>query len=223
MSGNHKVLVLDPRSGADGKVHPFRELEPSRNLTPSQEPAPAVTSGVTSEIQAMIFADVKHFSQLTEEQIPGFLTSFIGPLSEMVRDTFPPPLFQNTWGDGFFFVFSSIGGAGRFALRLQDCVAKIDRVAVNLPPDLILRIALHAGPVFRFHDQLIDRDNFMGSHVNRAARIEPVTPEGRIYATDSFAALATLYAPGQFRFTYAGKIPLAKNFGRFSLYDVTGN
>jgi len=169
----------------------------------------------------MIFADVKHFSQLSEQQIPGFLRDFLGPVAALVRRTTPPPVFQNTWGDGLFLVFSSVGDAGRFALRLRDCVEAIDRKACGLPLDMSLRIALHAGPVFRFQDQLIAKPNYIGSHVNRTARIEPVTPAGRVYATDLFAALATIEAPDQFRFDYVGKMPLAKSFGRFSLYDVS--
>jgi class 3 adenylate cyclase len=72
----------------------------------------------------------------------------------------------------------------------------------------------------KFEDQIIDKDNYIGTHVNRAARIEPVTPPGRIYASDAFAALATLEAPQQFRFDYVGKIPLAKDFGEFPMYEL---
>ena len=117
-------------------------------------------------------------------------------------------------------MFKTVGDAGRFALKLRDAVKGIDRSAIGLPEDMNLRIAIHAGPVFRFMDQIIGKHNFMGSHVNRAARIEPVTIPGRIYATEAFAALATLQVPGQFRFDYVGKVPLAKDFGRFALYDM---
>ena len=168
----------------------------------------------------MIFADVKHFSRLSESQIPDFLRDFVGAVTAVARQSVPAPLFRNTWGDGFFFVFATAGDAARFSLRLRDRVAAIDRKAVGLPNDMSLRIALHAGPVFRFQDQLIERPNYVGSHVNYAARIEPVTPEGRIYATELFAALATLDSPGQFRFDYVGRVPLHKDFGRFPLYEL---
>ena len=50
--------------------------------------------------------------------------------------------------------------------------------------------------------------------------MEPVTPPGQVYSSDAFAALAALQAPGQFRFDYIGRIPLAKSFGEFPMYHV---
>jgi class 3 adenylate cyclase len=218
----YKVDVVSPREAANGKPNPIQEIALSPALACSFESESIDAAvGVTPEIRAIMFADVKRFSQLNEQQLPGFLRDFMGPVAALVRRTSPAPLLQNTWGDGLFFVFAGAGEAARFALRLRDCVAAIDRKASGLPADLSLRIGLHCGPVFRFQDQLTAKPGFLGSHVNRTARLEAVTPAGRIYATDLFAALATLDAPGQFRFDYVGKVPLARNFGRFSLYDVS--
>jgi adenylate cyclase len=83
-----------------------------------------------------------------------------------------------------------------------------------------LRISLHASPVYKFADQITGNENYIWRTVNRAARIEPVTPAGKIYASDAFAALAALEAPQQFRFDYVGRIPLAKDFGEFPLYEL---
>jgi class 3 adenylate cyclase len=168
----------------------------------------------------MIFADAYHFSKLSEEQMPRFIADFMGPIAALAREARPEPVYQNTWGDGLFFVFEKVGDAGRFALKLADCVAGIDRKAASLPEQMSLRIALHAGPVYRFKDRIINRQNYIGSHVNRAARMEPVTPPGQVYSSDAFAALAALHAPGQFRFDYIGRVPLAKSFGEFPMYHV---
>jgi class 3 adenylate cyclase len=157
---------------------------------------------------------------LSEEQMPHFIMNFMGPIAALARETRPQPVYQNTWGDGLFFVFENVGDAGRFALKLADCVAAIDRTAAGLPEQMSLRIALHAGPVYRFKDRIIDRLNYIGSHVNRAARMEPVIPPGQVYSSDAFAALAALQAPGEFRFDYIGRIPLAKSFGEFPMYHV---
>ena len=138
----------------------------------------------------------------------------------LIRETHPAPLFQNTWGDGLYLVFSNVSEAGSFALKLAKRMALIDLDKLGLPKTLALRMSLHAGPVYRYQDQIIDRPNYLGSHVNRAARIEPVTPPGQIYVTDAFAALAELDAPGQFRFNYVGKIPLAKSYGEFPIYNM---
>jgi class 3 adenylate cyclase len=60
----------------------------------------------------------------------------------------------------------------------------------RMPADLNLRIALHAGPVYEFNDPVTGSRSYSGTHVSRAARIEPVTPPGQVYASKAFAALA---------------------------------
>lgn len=192
---------------------------PSARTAAPHEDSAGVT-GVRAEIRAMLFADAYHFSHLGEGDMVTFLQQFMQPVAMLIRQTAPPPLFQNTWGDGLYLVFSDPREAGVFALKLAARVAAIDRPRWNLPPDLNLRIALHAGPVYCYKDQIIDRLNYIGSHVNRAARIEPVTPPGQVYVTDAFAALAELQVPGQFRFDYVGKVPLAKSFGDYPVYRM---
>jgi class 3 adenylate cyclase/tetratricopeptide (TPR) repeat protein len=182
--------------------------------------APPRVLGFGIERRAMIFADAFHFSHLSEDQIPGFITEVMDQVGRLCRRAEPKPMYQNTWGDGLFFVFKDVAEAGRFALLLSSTIAGIDRKAAHLPEQLALRIGLHAGPVYKFPDQITQRENYLGWHVNRAARIEPVTPAGKIYASDAFAALAALQAPGQFQFDYVGRIPLAKDFGEFPMYEL---
>lgn len=73
-----------------------------------------------------------------------------------------------------------------------------------------LRIALHAGPVYEFQDPITGDRTYGGSHVNRAARIEPITPPGQVYASEGFAALSAVRCPDSFVCEYAGQTPLAK-------------
>jgi class 3 adenylate cyclase len=143
-----------------------------------------------------------------------------GLVASLVEQASPPPVFQNTWGDGLFFVFEKAADAGRFALRLARSVSAMDRKAAGLPETINLRTALHVGPVYRFRDRIIGRPNYIGAHVNRTARIEPITPPGEVYGTHAFAAIAALEAPGEFRCDYVGRIPLAKDFGEFAMYRV---
>jgi class 3 adenylate cyclase/tetratricopeptide (TPR) repeat protein len=178
------------------------------------------TPGFGTARRAMIFADAFHFSHLSEEQMPAFITEVMDRVAALCQNAEPKPEYQNTWGDGMFFVFESVVEAGRFALQLSATVAGIDHKSAGLPENLALRISLHAGPVYKFADQIAEKENYIGSHINRAARIEPVTPAGKIYASDAFAALAALEAPQQFRFHYVGRIPLAKDFGEFPMYEL---
>ena len=211
----YSVSIVNPTDML--KAKPKR---PRRRSQGQKPPHHEDVPGFASEIRAMLFADAYHFSELTEEQMPAFIRNFMGPVGALVSRTKPAPLYQNTWGDGLFFVFKEVGDAGRFALRLAECVAEIDRKAAGLPESLNLRIALHVGPVYRFPDQITAKLNYIGSHVNRAARIEPVTPPGHVYGSEAFAAFAALEAAGQFRFDYVGRLPLAKGFGDFPMYHV---
>src|SRR5262249_45348306 len=177
------VIVLRPM---DSKFRGGGQGGASESALPGESEERSFPPGFSSEIRAMLFADAHHFSSLSEVQMPLFIRNFMGAIAMLVNQTRPRPLFQNTWGDGLYVVFSSVLEAGRFALDLATRVANIDRKSSGLPEDLALRIALHSGPVYRFKDQIIDKANYIGSHVNRTARIEPVTPPGQIYATDAF-------------------------------------
>jgi len=215
----HAVNLINPRFFCG--TNRAAELQGSkRRRRVSSASARPDIPGFGSEVCAILFADAFHFSKLAEEQIPNFVLKFMGPIAMLVNEAKPQILYRNTWGDGLFLVFSAVADAGKFAKTLADRVAAIDRKAAGLPEDMSLRISLHAGPVFRFKDQIVDKLNYIGSHVNRAARMEPVTPPGLIYASQGFVALATLEAPGQFQFDYVGRVPLAKGFGDFPIYHL---
>ena len=214
-ASGREVDIIDPGELMAPEVRMARvPVRPSRSAPPRKLP------GFASEVRAMVFADAFRFSKLSEQQMPAFIREFMGPIAALANRTRPAPAYQNTWGDGIFFVFAEAHTAAHFALSLTASLAGRDWQAVGLPADISLRIALHAGPVYRFKDKITRQMNYLGSHVNRAARIEPVTPPGQIYASNAFAALATLTAPDQFRFDYVGRIPLAKDFGSFPMYRL---
>ena len=48
-----------------------------------------------------------------------------------------------------------------------------------------MRIGLHTGPVFEDYDAIIGRNNYFGSHVSRAARIEPVRRRAAVSSANS--------------------------------------
>ena len=50
--------------------------------------------------------------------------------------------------------------------------------------------------------------------------IEPVTPPGLVYASESFAALAAAEAATSFRCEYVGQTAQAKGYGTFPTYVV---
>jgi len=172
-----------------------------------------------SEIRALLFADVEHFSSLTDQEIPRFVRYFLGQVGKLAAESPHRPLARNTWGDGLYFVFANAHDAGRFALDLRDLVRDADWSQQHLPP-LNLRIGLHAGPVFCCSDPVTLRTNYLGAHVSRAARIEPITPPGQVYASQAFVALSAAEGVEQFRCDYVGQTPMAKKYGTFPTYVV---
>jgi class 3 adenylate cyclase len=179
-----------------------------------------VPRGFTEEIRAMLFADVVASSKIMEEQVPNFVEHFMGAINKLVAESPDKPLMKNTWGDALYSVFASVHDAGNFALQLRDLVCDTDWQAKGLPKELNLRISLHAGPVYCYKEPLFKELEYAGSHIVRAARIEPITPPGQVYASQQFAALASTQRVQGFTCEYVGRIPLPKHAGIIPLYLV---
>lgn len=196
---------------------------PAAALSPAQT-SPARRSSafpVThTQVIAILFADAADFSALSESEFPNFVQNFLGDIAALVTESSEPPVIKNTWGDGLYLVFSDVGNAGRFALALRDWAAQADWVGKGLTQPLRLRIGLHAGPAYAFTDPVTGQPNYIGTHVSRAARIEPITPPGQVYASQAFAALAAAEAVRDFACDYIGRTPLGKGHGVFPTYCV---
>lgn len=177
-------------------------------------------SHFSHEIRVMFFADVVGYSKLSEMEVAHFIQEFLGYIVEEMEKYPYQPLTRNTWGDAFYFVFASVEDAAKFALKQRDLIRDTDWAQRGLPPDINLRIALHTGPVYRFTDPMIKQLNFSGSHVSRAARIEPITPPGQVYASEHFASLIVANNIDDITCDYVGLLQLAKNYGTFRMYHV---
>lgn len=175
---------------------------------------------IEPQIMSLLFADVKGFSQLKEKQLLRFAREFLGKVSQFMHKNQAFPTTRHTWGDGLFLTFETVQSAGLFALNLATMVDDVDWSSYGLPKDLSIRIGLHAGPVYECFDPISEKTTYMGIHVNHAARIEPITPPGNVYASEAFAALASEQGVDEFRCEYVGRTPLAKGFGMFSTYHV---
>ncbi len=194
-------------------------------------PDPPQTAGVAAPggnrqrlIKTLLFADLHQFAALAEEQLPFYIYEFLAGLAEKAP---PPPGFINTWGDAIFLALDEALPLVDYAFALREAVMETDWSMAGLPRQLSIRIALHAGPVFQAPDALTGRDTLYGSHVNRAARMEPTTPPGKIYASEQFAALllSEQEAAGKpeaqrYICDYAGIISLAKDFGRQPVFHL---
>ncbi len=202
-------------------------LPAGRQRRPLQESRPAGSAiAQTSEesfgsrVVAILFADAVGFSKLAEAEVPRFVQHFLGAIAQLSNRFADSIIAKNTWGDGLYFVFSDVNLAGNFALQLADLVTKQNWEKKGLPRGLNLRIALHAGPVYEFDDPITGNRSYSGTHVSRAARIEPITPPGQVYASEEFAAVAAAQRVTFLDFDYAGQTPMAKGYGTLPMYHL---
>jgi class 3 adenylate cyclase len=178
------------------------------------------SAGLRREVRTMLFADMVGFSRLAEEDTPAFMAHFVGAIAAIVAHSPRQPLFVNTWGDGLYMVFAEVVDGAEFALDLRDAVRATDWPRHGLPAGTGIRIGMHTGPVFRAPDPLIGRDNYFGSHVVRAARIEPIVAPGAVYVSAMMAYALEASGAGSLRADFRGTLPLAKGYGTDVLYRL---
>jgi class 3 adenylate cyclase/tetratricopeptide (TPR) repeat protein len=199
------IADLKPKAPSPAKV-----VEPMNQTT---EELP----GLKRELRSILFADIVGYSRVEEDQTPIFLHHILKRIAGELSGLAAPDIL-NTWGDAVFAVFPDPSAAVKYALAMQSAVINRNGSSNKLPEDINIRIALHVGPVFVADDPLTGRKNAYGSHINRAARIEPVTLPGKIYVSEQFAAMLTFIEGEHFSFTYVGRIVLPKKFGEQELY-----
>jgi class 3 adenylate cyclase len=190
--------------------------EPPEPVCQGAQPAETDT-----RIMAMLFGDAVNFSNLNEHQVSRFIQDFMGPIAKIVHSYGADNVVRNTWGDGLYLVFDNLSSAGLCALDVCDFVKSQIPDGwrqSRLPDDLNVRIALHAGPVFACEDPITGQKNYTGTHVSRAARLEPKTPPGEVYASEAFAALCVDAKITDFTCEYVKQLAWAKHYGTFPTF-----
>src|SRR3954449_4510101 len=197
--------------------HPTTVVRP-----PNAQPPANGASGsnrAARVVRSLLFADVRGFSKLTDEQLPRFNDVVLSALGRVLGDYRDAIDYRNTWGDAIYVVLREPEAAAACATSLQATIKSVDLELHGLPGHLALRLGAHIGPVFPPRDPVICGDAFMGSHVSRTARIEPVTPPGAVYVTDAFAAALAL-AQSEYSCDYVGHMPAAKGYGILRMYRL---
>ena len=194
------------------------ELDLPATGLPAREPC---LSGSSAPYRALVCADAKGYSRLDNEMLKTFVRDFLGCVGKVVDRFRDRTVTIKTAGDGLFAVFRDLGDAVSFSLLLRDAVARTDWAARGLPADLGLRISLDAGTMLEFTDPVSRHTDVAGQLVNRAARIEPITPVNQVYVSRTLASLALALDVTGVRFEYAGETSLPKGFGSLQLYHLT--
>jgi class 3 adenylate cyclase len=216
------IVAIDPVNAAE--THVAAAAAPTaaaaRRRTPARRAFALPAAGSAQQTVAILFADLVGYSRLKEEQVPRYVEGFLAALADTMRRRRLRPVYKNTWGDAICFVFSDPLEAADCALAMRDTIRRTDWTRLGLPGHLNLRIGLHAGPVYCLDEPLMERRNFFGSHVNQAARIEPITSPGNVYASEAFAALLLEDPRNPFDCRYVGVVVLPKEFGSYPIYHI---
>ncbi|MDX2142939.1 MAG: TRAFs-binding domain-containing protein [Rhodospirillaceae bacterium] len=183
-------------------------------------PKPVDPARAGRSLKAMLFGDVRGFSKVDESLVKNFIAHVMGPLADTVRAQPRAPELEATWGDGFHVVYAAIEDAAAAAMELQRRFSAIELATVGLPAHLSLRIGAHFGPVANLMDPFTLSTKFFGTHINIAARIEPVAVPGTVYVSEPFAAMLALRAKDRFITDYVGQTELPKDFGTMRLFAL---
>ena len=182
--------------------------------------APAGAARPQRTLKTLLFADFAGFSRVHDALAPLFQERFLDIARTQIEGSRVKPRMASTWGDALYVVFDTPDQGADFALRFLGGMRAADWPALGLPDSSQIRIALHTGPVFCGFDPIMGRDNYYGSSVNKAARIEPVTPPGMVYASEAFAASLAAMGRADHALEYVGRLTLAKGYGESRIYRV---
>lgn len=196
-----------------------RDLAAAINTSPIRHATR--TEEAPQQICAAVFADAVGFSKLRERDVPLFSRHYLAMAMDALRAHTLVPLVKNTWGDGLYLVFDSVRDAGLFALGFRDRIIATDWRQLGLAAAMSVRIGVHAGPLYRIYDPVIGHWSYTGAHVTRAARLEPSTDPGKVFATLAFVALAAAERASEFSCRSAGRRELVKGAGEFELFELT--
>ncbi len=223
----HQVAVWDGRhtggtAGTSVDVETWKEAGLPSTVIPVTPAGagPAGSDSALRRIRGIVFADFAGFSALSDSQVLTFHQDVMAIVADTLLPYRPAILASRTWGDGIHLIFADVASAARCALDLQRAVAAVDFRALGLGPIHGLRVAAHAAPVFDGWDPVAGDHFYFGAGITRAARIEPTTPEGEIYSTRAFAALAMLTPDRGFETQYVGTQPTAKAYGDLPLFAL---
>ncbi|MEQ9125336.1 MAG: adenylate/guanylate cyclase domain-containing protein, partial [Alphaproteobacteria bacterium] len=219
VGGTANDLALGRRLGLAQEIVPVRSTRQAGGAMAASSP-PAAAARIGRTPRSLLFGDFKGFSRLDDAQLPVYVAEVLGRCADVLKRHEAHLVFRNTWGDGLFLVLDDVAAAADCAFDLQAAIEAIDRAALGLPETLALRLGFHYGPVYETVDPVLGRPNCFGYHVSRAARVEPITPEGAVYVTEQTAAAMALACPDRYRCEYVGRAPLAKGYGSFPMYHV---
>ena len=109
---------------------------------------------------SFLFADVKGYSKLTEYQVKWFYQEIL-PKLKLKVDEYKEHLTDiNTWGDGLMIVSEAPYKLARLSLDIRDFNNNYNWINEGMP-ELVVRIALHHGAIYRGIDPFRERESII--------------------------------------------------------------
>ncbi len=170
---------------------------------------------MATQLGALMFLDLHGWSRARDEDWLAYVQRYLPEIRELLRNH--RATSYNTWGDSVFSIFSSCIDAANCALAIRDFFRK-DSPGTDRA--LLPRIALHTGELHCLQNPLLEREDYFGSAVHTAARIEPVVDPGFVWCTVEFKANCEMAPSLSPRFHALGSRALAKGFGSQELFVV---
>jgi len=117
----------------------------------------------------------------------------------------------NSWGDAYLILFNNVNAGVKAALILRDqFLSRTNWTELGLPPALSIRCSLHVGDVVikDFENPIVGTkiQDVVGENIDLTARIEPITPPGRVWATQQVYTLLPDNPPDGVQFDPIGKL-----------------
>jgi class 3 adenylate cyclase len=144
------------------------------------------SNGMNRNRVSVLVADVKNYSELTNDQLEKFFNSVIPEIADILDEYEVEG--QNSWGDGIIAFHTEEFSAVECALDIQEFFRQFSGDEYGLPVSLDVRIALHSAWVWEGENPIRAETGFVGSDIALAARIEPVALPNRIFASEQFVS-----------------------------------
>ncbi len=195
-------------------IIPFQGL--SRNLT---RPAPP-EKPMERVFRAIIFSDFAGFSKLTEQEYRLYVEDLLQSCGKVLKKYKDNIISQNSWGDALFIILRDPEQAAKLCHELDQEIAQ--NLAHSLIGDTLkgVRISAHFGPVYETFDPILAQQNCFGALVSETARMEPATPTGAIFVSETFACALEMSRDNRYECAFVGTTQLAKNYGARRLYQL---
>ena len=173
-------------------------------------------------VRAMLFADVKGFSKLADEQVPRVLQHVLGAFAAVLERYADAIEHQNTWGDALYVVLTDPVQAAECALELQGADGRRStsaRSGCRRPARPAHRRPRWPGVPARgarccAHARSPGRTSAAPRGSSRSRRPARCTSRSRLRRPWSSLWHRTLGCD------YVGTMPAAKDYGRFRMYRL---